>query len=277
MNKHLVLGKGNLGTDLYQEIKKLGHDASVMTSSTGFTWPKSIKDIMELQPDYIWVTAGAGSVEAVKQDFGIAISTHVTMPIELLLKLPPSVKICLISSDYVASFDEPQNPYKQAHEVKSLYALTKKTMEDAVKLIKRPNTSVVRVGSLYGAHYPLKTFPGKLKQRYPVPCELSLPSNYITPTPTSWIAQVLLRNTDKLFLSTHSTFHHCGPSNGCMVVNWGQKILGKDYTVNSKGFDETRPSSTQLGCTLEKAPTWDELWSSAWWGQHTKEDQGDVI
>jgi len=277
MSNHLVLGKGNLGTDLYQEIKKNGDQVNVMTTSTGFTWPVSLKNIMELQPDYIWVTAGAGSVEAVKQNFTQSLETHASMPIELLLKLPPSVKICLFSTDYVASFEEPHNPYKQSSEVKSLYALSKKTMEDAVKIIKRPNTSVVRVGSLYGSHYPLKTFPGKLKQRYPVPCELSLPSNYISPTPTNWIAQVLLRNTDKLFFPTHSTFHHCGPTNGCMVVNWGQKALGKDYTVHSKGFDETRPSSSQLGCTLEKPPTWEELWTSAWWGQHTKEDQQDVI
>lgn len=275
--KHVILGKGNLGTDIYQELKKQNQDVTVMTASSGFSWPSGLKDIMGLQPDYIWVTAGAGSVEAVKQEFARAMDTHVNMPVELVLKMPPSVKICLFSTDYVASYDEPQNPYKQNNELKSLYALTKKTMEDAIKLIKRPNTCVVRIGSLYGSHYPQKTFPGKLKTRYPVACDVSLPSNYICPTPTQWIAEVLLRNLDKMFLSTHPSFHHCGPSNGCMVINWGQKILGKDYKISNKGFDETRPSATQLGCTLEKAPTWDELWTSAWWGQNTREDPEDAI
>lgn len=269
MLTHVIVGKGNLGSDLFLEAKKLGHKAFILSRSAGFGWPESLKTILELQPTHVWVTAGAGSIDFVKSHFDEAVKTHVTMPIEILQQLPPQVNICLFSTDYAADESDPSNPDKITKNPKSLYALTKIWMEEAVKLLNRPNTSVVRVGSLYGAHYPDKTLPGRLRSRFPEPCEVHLPQNWIGPTPTTWIAQVLMRNTHKMFINS-PTIHHCGPSSGCSVMSFGSKILGEGYTFKSRGFDAERPGYSTLNCSLEKAPTWEELWGTPWWSKPTE-------
>lgn len=244
MQRHLVIGKGNLGCDIYDAALRAGHKAMILTKSNGFVWPESLEQILQWQPTHVWVTAGVGSVEAVKQNFAEAVKTHVTLPVELCKQLPAHVHLGLFSSDYVT--DE---------KVRSLYACTKIFMEQALQVINRPNTSVFRVGSLYGHHYPLKGLPGKLKLRYPNPQIVKLPQNWITPTPTWWVAEILMEHPEAF--SDRLTIHSIAPGGGCTVMRWGQSILGEEYRVDSKGFDEERPASTSIGCTLEsKVKDW---------------------
>jgi len=270
MAKHVIVGKGNLGMDIMLEAKKLGHSAVMLTQSAGFKFPESMPYVQELKPDYVWITSGAGSVEAAKKNFAQVVETHLTMPMKFLEMMPSHVNICLFSSDYVSDEDDPSNPNRCTQKPRSLYALSKLWMEQAVKMVGRPNTAVVRVGSLYGAHFPERGLPGKLHSRFPTPCEVQLPLNYVVPTTTNWIAEVLLRNTTKLFTNT-PTMHHCAPLGGTTVMSWGKRILGEGYTVNSKGFDYDRPLHSGLGCTLEVPPRWEDLWGSPWW-QKPKED-----
>lgn len=266
MANHVIIGKGNIGTDLYRELVSKGQTAHILSQSTGFKWPESKGVLTALNPEYIWLTAGAGSIEAAKKDFNKVLHTHVTMVVEMLMWLPKEVKVCLFSTDYVADENDSLNPHSHTAHPRSLYALTKMWMEDAVKCQKRANTSVIRVTSVYGAEFPERCFTGKILKNYPIPGDVSLPSNRVTPSASKWIAQVLVRNLNKMFLN-EPTFHHCAPTGSVSLAAWGQKILGEDYRVVPSGYDQERPLATCLGCSLEQAPDWMEVWNSDWWSK----------
>ncbi len=261
MSCHVIIGKGNLGVDLHAVLNARGHKAHIFTPSDGFTWPDSLPALLALTPTYVWVTAGAGSVEAVKKDFVGAINTHLMFPVELVKDLPPGIKIGLFSSDYVADESDPSNPHKITPKPRSLYAYTKIWMEQAIKALGRPNVSVFRVSNLYGGHFPERTFPGKLKSRYPHPCEIVLPQNWVVPTWTKWVAEVLVDNLDKVFDDKTPLIHHAAPNGGCTVIQWGRRVVGEKYKLISKGFDNDRALFSKLSCSFARAPEWDELWA----------------
>lgn len=271
MSMHLIIGKGNVGVDLFHAIKSRGEFAKILTRSDGFDLPESLPLILQMKPDYVWVTAGAGSVEVAKKNYKAVLETHVMLPKMLMEELEPSVKICLFSSDYAAHENEPSNPLLMSSQPRSFYALSKIHMEQVVALGNRPRTAIVRIGSVYGPHFYNKTLPGKLHQRYPSPCTLTLPMNRVTPTPSFWIAEMLLKNRDKL-VGDKPVTHHLAPMGGTSINGWGQRILGEDYKVNSSGFDIERPLCSNLGCSIGPAPDWTELWSSNWTHRHPPMD-----
>jgi dTDP-4-dehydrorhamnose reductase len=261
---HVVIGRGNVGLDLYELLTSKGHKVVIMTRSTGFSWPESLDQIKAHNPECVWVCAGAGSVESCKRDFDNAVSTHVTMPIGLVRGLPPQVKLVIFSSDYAANEDDGSNTEKINHNPRSLYAATKVWLEQAFKFHNRPNSCIVRIGTVYGKHLYDKTFPGKVHSRYPNPSSATFPVNWVCPTPSKWIADVLVRNYDRLF-KTPAVTHHVAPKGGVTVTSWAKMILGEGYIIESKGFDQERPLSSNLGCSLETAPEWRDLWHSSWW------------
>lgn len=260
--RHVIIGKGNLGVDIELAAKAVGHEAHMFTSSEGFEWPKSAPAIKELQPDYLWVAAGYGSVEQCKANPQKAFETHLQLPLGLIRDMGDNTKIGLFSTDYAADDSEPDNANKINSKPKSMYAFTKIAMEMAVKLTARPNVSVFRVSSLYGGNYPHKTFPGKLMMKYPKPAEVFLPQNFIAPTSTKWIANTIIDSLPILFSPAMALFHNCAASGGTTVMNFGRKILGEEYTFNSNGMDWNRPSYSSIGCSFMQAPTWEQMWEA---------------
>ena len=218
-----------------------------------------------MKPDYVWVTAGAGSVESVKENFELGVFTHVTMPLEIMRSAPNGTRIVLFSSDYVAHEDFPGDPTKRTSKPRSLYAMTKLWLEEGFDFLERPNSVVIRVGSLYGKHFYEKTFPGKLTQRYPEPDKIVLPTNVIVPTLTRWAAEVLLRHSEFMFYGPMKKVYHLAPRGQVNVLNFGRLILGEGYRFEAKGLDLNRPRLSQLGCSFGEAPDWLELWRSGWW------------
>lgn len=250
MGRHVIIGKGNLGLDLNLALMNAGNQTRVLTQSEGFRWPESISEILEFQPDYVWVTAGAGSVEQCKSNPTHAIATHITMPVELAMKLPSNIKVGVFSTDYACDELEPGNPNKYTARPKSFYACTKISMEIMLRQMNRPNVTIFRVSNLYGAHCPDKTFPGKLLKKYPSPCVVELPQNWVVPTPTWWIAENIVKYLGKAFSERDTLSHHLAPESGMTVTQWGRKVLGDAHEIKSKGFDDTRISFSKLGCTL---------------------------
>src|SRR6267154_2395941 len=110
MGQHVVIGRGNIGLDLHNELLKAGHSSVILTKSDGFKWPEGMKHIASLDPECIWVAAGGGSVDAAKKNFSDVLATHVTLPIELAQSLPPHVKLVLFSTNYAANEKDPSNP-----------------------------------------------------------------------------------------------------------------------------------------------------------------------
>lgn len=259
---HVIIGRGNLGTDLKVALTEAGHSAIIFSRSTGFNWIKDQGTILKLNPTHIWVTAGHGSVVECSQDFQGALATHVALPMDVARMTYKDIKIAAFSSDYVVDPDRPSDPYAFDMNPKTLYAQTKLWMEEGLGGLRRPNLTVFRVGSLYGNYFPKKTFPGKLRLNFPKPCELSLPDNVVCPTPTWWVAQTIVENLRTAF-DSHFRVHHVAPAGGCTTLEWGQLILGPNYKIGSKGIDLLRPARSALECTLENVPpdTWLDLWA----------------
>lgn len=262
MALHVIIGRGNLGLDIQLAFDERGHKTHLMSRTLGFSWPQSKAEILDLQPDYVWVAAGHGSVSECERDFSGAIQTHVTLPVELAQSLSKNTCLGLFSTDYAANETEPGAAGKQAVRPRSLYAFTKIWMEQAILMMNRPKTAIFRVGSLYGSHFPERCFPGKLRKNYPNPSEVSLPQNWVTPTPTWWVAETICNHLVGSFNSSSALIHNIAPSGGCTIARWGMHVLGKDYTIKSNGFDKNRPSMSKLGSSFDKpAIEWEELWN----------------
>lgn len=266
MSCHAIIGRGNLGLDLQKVLEQRGETVHVLTRSEGFHWPHSLEDLKKLEPDYIWITAGGGSVESAQRDFGGTVATHTSMPLEIMRSFHDNVKIILFSSDYCANEEFPNDSFKRTTKPRSLYAMSKIWMEEGFEFLNRPNTCIIRVGSLYGKWYYQRSFPGKLVQRYPEPEKIVLPTNIVVPTLTAWVAEVVVKHVDFLMMSPTKKIYHCAPKGNISVLNFGRMILGAGYQFESRGIDPSRPEKSGLGCNFfEDAPNWEELWKSNWW------------
>lgn len=249
---HIIIGKGNLGLDIYQVAKENGHDAVMMSRSEGFYSPHSIKKIIDLNPEYVWYCAGSGSIDETNKNPREAIETNVIIPMELMSLLPKNIALCLFSSDY--AYTATPN---------STYALTKQCLERYALLVKRPKTSVIRVTSLYGNHFPKKCLAGRLLENLSGFGEkIALPSNKIKPTPTRWIANNLICNLDKVFRDDVA-IHNLVPRGDISVCDFAKMILPKTKIIASSGYDTRRPPAVFFENTLTSdRSSWLELWDS---------------
>lgn len=265
-DKHLIIGKGNLGLDLKAELEATGAWVEMITASEGFEWPESRPLIDKMMPDCVWITAGFGSVGEAENicEMDKVLNTHFELPLGLALWLPKQTKLAIFSSDYVASESEPKSAAKHTQRPLSIYSSIKIAMELAIQATKRPLTTVFRVGSLYGGHFPERGLPGKLRNSFPEPCELELPNNWVCPTPTWWIAKHLVDGylkPNSMFNSRAPMRHHIAPIGGLTVHQWGKLILGDKYTVHCRGGDPKRPSFSGLGLSFgSDESTWEQLW-----------------
>jgi len=244
--KHVVIGYGNLGYCLTREISKTKTDAVyVLSSHTGWSYPTSIQKILDCKPDHVWVTVGAGSVEQGNLDYTPFSDLHIRLPMELAQKLNPEATLHLFSTDYV------HDPFK------SLYALSKSHMEQAITILGRDNTYVYRIGSLYGTYKPEKCFPYKLKKNSLIK-EIKLPLNLICPTPTDWLAEKLIDMLD-CYENLKDTLI-VSPRGYTTVQTWGELIL--DRKVEDCGFDTNRPEKNDFSPEYTFNPSWLDLWEA---------------
>lgn len=267
MSNHAIIGRGNLGQDLYLKLTQAGHQVTVLTRSEGFDWDnqEQRQKLIDLAPECVWYCVGAGSVEFAETHFDETVKAHVLTPLSMIKALPNDTRFVLFSTDYVADEETPSRADLRTKKPRSLYALSKIWLEEAVEFAQKPNQlAIVRVGTLYGRHYPSKTFPGRVQEKFPQACEVMLPTNFVVPTLTSWIAEVLVKRYDALFIGPQKKVYHLAPSGGVSVLNWGKRILGADYKIHPRGLDTKRPEKSGLSCTFFDPPNWEELWSSAW-------------
>lgn len=260
---HLVIGKGNLGLDLFWRLKAERQEVKLLSRSDGFEWPESAPHIRKLDPNYVWITAGHGSIAECAADFRGAMDTHILLPAGLMDNVSRETRVATFSTDYVASDRYPNDPESYLEHPKSEYALTKLWMERRMRMVNRPFSSTFRVGSLYGGYRKEKCFPAKLKKNFPTPCTLELPTNIVTPTPTWWLAKVLVENISRAFGANGFKLHHVAPRGGISTRDWGQAILGDKYEILPRGLDPLRPAHSHLGNTLCDAESWSLLWDES--------------
>lgn len=242
--RHIIIGAGNLGLDLHITLKEKNFEVGkILSRSTNFDVLKTdLSDLKEYNPSVLWYTVGAGSVSQAKQDFLPFIGLHLKALIRLKQELP-LCKIITFSTDYCADSRFPTSP--NITDPNSLYAYSKAWVEDYVNFMykENPNIHAVRIGSLYGSHFPEKTFPGRLRANFSSQQVVKLPINLATPTPTSWLAKILVENLGDI----GNPVHHLAPSEPITISNWGRTILGPQYEVVDNGLDTSRPEISDLG------------------------------
>lgn len=257
--RHLILGSGNLGADLFIKLSQQPKSIPIlMSKSNGLdvtTFKHLMRYIAENSFDCIWYCVGGGSVQEAKDNYNLAHYLNCTLPIYLADSLPDNIKLVFFSSDYVASETEPNNPKRFVEKPLSLYAQSKLEMEKYIRATARPNTSIVRVTSLYGHHKPHKTFPGKILKNFAfIEKKISLPQNLVTPTSTYWLSSILLKHFDQLFSDTSVVTHHVAPAGNVSVSDWGKFVLheirDRFCFVDEEFYDLERPKFSNLGCSL---------------------------
>jgi dTDP-4-dehydrorhamnose reductase len=241
---HLILGNGNLGHDICEKLKENPENEIILLSrSTNWIFPEDLwflKQLCNCAPNYVWHCLGSGSIDEAKKNPEMTRAINVKLP-ELLMTLFFDSRIILFSSDYADSRFGP---------IKSFYAKTKYEMEQLSwsSSHNNGNIRVIRVSSLYGVHNPDNCFPGRLKSHCKDKEFVSLPGNITTPTPTDWLADIILKNIDGIF-STKEVIHYCAPCNPISIMDWGRLVLGeKKYSYLP--FDEERPLFSNLGCSF---------------------------
>jgi dTDP-4-dehydrorhamnose reductase len=272
--KHVIFGAGNLGLDLRHEIvAQHAGTAYLFSRREGY----DVTDlgalemlIVGLDPQVIWYCVGGGSVPDCKPgnpNYARSRLLNAEIPLVIAKMARRQAKLIVFSTDYSADETDPSNPLKINPRIKSEYSAQKVEMEKKfLNYPQRPGTTVVRVGSLYGAHKPDKTFPGKILKSFGHnTAPISLPNNLVTPTPTRWVASELVRNLSSLAPPDRLTVEHVAPEGNVSVRQWGKMVLDglrndRDF-VDSHYVDHERPAISALGCTLPTTvPTWRDLW-----------------
>lgn len=275
--KHLIFGAGNLGLDIKQclDLNTIS-EVHMVSRSNGYEIgsPKVIEEVLNrIDPDVVWYCIGGGSVEEAKQEHPLANESwrfNLNIPTLLNELVKPHVKLIVFSTDYVADEDRPKSTFVRG-KIRSTYAQLKSLMEQKIIYSGRPGTSIIRVGSLYGRHKPERTFPGKILSRFAEGTEvLKFPSNIVVPTPTEWLANMLIGRMEELFYNSNHcpAVEHCAPSGGVSVKDWAKFVLrgyrGDEAFTRSEFYDEERPLFSNLGCSFSDCtmPHWYQLFQT---------------
>ncbi len=249
MPQHIILGAGNLGLAIRDALEAKGESVSVISRSTGLDFQSVAISALQSVNDAhtIWCAVGAGSVGEAEKDFSAFSDLHIRLPILLAQRKRKEQKLVCFSSDYAAG--------ESGRRPKSLYALSKKTMETALEIIDAPNTFCFRVCSLYGTHKPHSTFPGRVASNLAKGRKVSLPHNECVPTPVEWIAEEAIRRAQ---WSAGLFYENLIPSGKTTVHQWGRMLFG-DRVTSSGGYDGTRPTFMEVW-DRDRHPSWTSLW-----------------
>lgn len=250
MGKHIVLGAGNLGLDLEQQARAEGHSVQVFSASNGWRYPDKLPRARLAEADVVWCTVGAGSVEAAAKDFREFADLHIRLPMELAQFLPRSTRLVCFSTEYLEC--------DQAR--RSLYAQSKLAMEHLLLGSGRENLRIYRVGSLYGSHKISATFPGKLAAKIAKGETLiSLPKNACHPTPTAWLAALLMQHIERPPFAKVIRAYSGGAAT---MLEWAELAFGPPAGFFQREPDPDRPLSLPAGTALGRVevPSWRELW-----------------
>lgn len=261
--RHLILGAGNLGQDLYHQLSaERGVEVEIWGTDKFFFDATSFHPIEKVEThhaDVIWCTVGSGGPTTDAKKMGEQYLAHVVLPSQLCLRFEGTNKqLVFFSTHYLND---------ESNALRSHYAWTKREMENLLE--KNKNAHCFRVGSLYGKHRPLHTLPGKIAQRYIHGQEIRRAINVITPTPTAWLAEVLVAS--RFWRKPRTAMPiSVGPGGYCSVGQWIEEIflelaehlsLNKNPPIMGGTFvDADYPILSDAKVNFNTV-WWDDLWN----------------
>jgi len=274
MTKHVIIGAGNLGASL--AISLSDKNPSMYDRKILEIFPQFLRHLRQDPPDFLWWCIGGGYKRNLDEELSRRLS--VEMPLELLDQVSPSTSLAFFSSADCVDSSYPEDPRKRNNSpARTVFAKYKGQLEGIIMSRRRPRTAVVRVSEIYGTHRPLDTFPGRLLSTAWPDQPLIFPSNEITPTPSDWLAEVLVKClSEGLFSEEGETFHHAAPWGSVSTLQWAKMIF--DSTKPNKArvsfiervcWNDKRPRASALGCSL---PLKVDHWSTLWLKHFRRED-----
>lgn len=248
---HVVLGKGNLGMDLLNQLTAEKREAYMASRSTGWELINFVEEINKLHAEKntdftIWNCIGGGSVEWADKHKAEAHHSLYEIPTYLADNLADKIRLVHFSSDYAL---EPELSY---------YAYLKAHAEQAMVDTDKPNTIIMRVTSLYGEHFPDRSLPIKLMVNAKKQGRLTLPTNEICPTPTDWLAWLTPEFVDQ-GIDDSTQIVEVKPEGSCEVYEFGKKVIGPSL-VKRGSLDLKRPPEMNLH-EIPTTTSWEDLWN----------------
>lgn len=262
--KHLILGNGNLGRDLFIKAAHSG-DASLMSLSRGNDAFSSsfIQDVKNHHAQAVWYCIGAGEVAEAKREPARAEFLIRDLPILLRHSLHQEIALIVFSSDHAADEERPDDYTSDNPSPRSDYCRFQLGLERRLLELNRTRTAIIRVSTLYGLHKPLRTLPGSMLLHSNVPGEwpMEFPQNWVTPTPTRWLAHMLLENYSAFVSRNGTTRHHLAPTGNISIIDLAKLILPNEAIDKSEWYDSERPVFSNLDCSFGVENWhWFELW-----------------
>lgn len=281
--KHLIIGGGNLGLDLLGEARRRGHEAILLTKSRGFDCEKMVDligAVAKTDYDVLWYCVGGTKVGKAIGSYASSTRINVTMPLVVARVAPRSARLVFFSGEVCADESAPDRPERSNAAPVGHFAQIKLAAEEHILRTERPFTTIVRVGPLYGARKPAETFPGRVLGAFGFNRDSSLefPANLVTPTPSLWVAAVLIERLQAevagpsakrlAALGPHALpsveIVHCAPRGNVSVRDWAvltlQGLREAHAFAPRQYFDLERPAFAALGCSFATAPHWHALW-----------------
>ncbi len=270
--RHLIVGAGNLGVDIglrlagepggVNEVVFAGRRQGL--DCTDFS--ALLRLVTPVPYDYIWWCVGGWSVEQFKADAEQGHKVMYAAPRLVAQYAHPRSRLMFFSTDYCAHEEHMARPDLQVQVPTSEYAEVRKDLESFIAKYRRPHTAVFRLGSLYGAHHPQNTFPGKVLARHGAgTARIDIPLNDVTPTSTKWAAAMVCHNRELLVSEEGPKRHHLAPRGNVALRDWAKMLL--HGLRGHRAFDETpwvdtaRPAATCLGTSwMRQNPHWNEVW-----------------
>jgi dTDP-4-dehydrorhamnose reductase len=261
---HLVIGQGNLAASLVEIIDQR-YSFSTVGLAQVVEWLQH-NDFRALRNvDFIWCCIG-GDYHHARENARQSHVLNVTLPRLIQEHADQKSRLCFISTLEACHPEYQLRPYLRTPEPTSEWVSQKCLLEAQLSSLNRPNTAYVRIGAPYGPVYPASTFPGRLLAINPQSgSALLVPRNEVVPTPTDWIAEMLVGAIDNgLWNESTYTCHHVTPTGSISAFDWSRLILSdldSSYWLDKITWDVTRPRMLVGNCTLAKPPHWSTLWS----------------
>jgi hypothetical protein len=231
---HVVLGAGNLGCSLTEELMVKGIPVTLFSTAVNdWKYPKPLTRIFELNPSHIWMCVGSDHLSKVS-------SYDITMRLPLELIEYSDDKAHLHFFSYLDPLTHSQYCVKRSAET---------IFPDMHKTNPSKKVSVHWLSHIYGTYKPKKCLPYQISKdlfklenvEYPRP---------IIPTPTDWIAKTLI--DEHLDYNSNNWSNIITPSGDIEIRAFYEQI--RDQKSNLWLGTKKQPTKTKT------KPSWLELW-----------------
>lgn len=226
---HVVLGAGNLGCSLTEELMVRNIPVTLFSTAVNdWKYPKSLTKIFELEPSHIWVCIGGDQANRVA-----AYDTAIRLPLEIMEYSDNNIHLHFFQNESPYT----QNQYLIRKSIRSLFS-------DRDTTYPSKKITVHNISLLYGRYKPQRCLPFQILKNTFRKNQIEFPVD-ITPTPTDWAAKKLIDE----HLEYKNGFSRVSPSGDIGILDFHDLLKDPNsilWTGNKESQTRTNPSWLDL-------------------------------